>query len=297
MKKLILGIVVVVAVSIYGLNRYVEKQLDTMAHTNAYNECHKIWSARGLYPTRSEENTIASFQRAFDAGATGAEVDFFYDPGSETFYVTHNDIIRNPDGSIKDPNALTLEQLLSHFGNQYYWWLDYKNLGRISDEQTQDSIKRLQVIADKIPGIKDKLYIEGSNPLMLSVYTQAGFKTILALDLLPASNPLSEYLVNLYKIAYYFSDITVVASRATHRVNPDNPKYTTRIQEQFSNIPIFLFHTPDDPEYLQELMADPLVRVILVGAGQSIDRFDVHNCPVEQTANNLQVKASSASKG
>ena len=93
-------------------------------------------------------------------------------------------------------------------------------------------------------------------------------------------------LVNLYKIAYYFSDITVVASRATHRVNPENPKYTTLIQEQFSNIPIFLFHTPDDPKYLQELMDDPLVRVILVGAGQSIDRFDISNCSQKASTNN-----------
>ncbi len=257
-----------------------------MTHNNAYDNCNKIWSARGLYSDRSTENTIESFQKAFAAGAKGAEVDFFYDPETQVFYVTHDSIVRNPDGSIEDPNALTLEQLLSYFGNQYYWWLDYKNLGRITSEQTQAAIRRLQVIMDKNQGLKEKVYIEGSNPLMVSEYTRAGFKTILALDLLPASNPLSEYLVNLYKIAYYFSDITVVASRATHRVNPENPKYTTRIQEQFSNIPIFLFHTPDDPKYLQELMDDPLVRVILVGAGQSIDRFDISNCSQKASTNN-----------
>ena len=129
---------------------------------------------------------------------------FFYDPETDTFYVTHDSIVRNPDGSIEDPNALTLEQLLTHFGSQYYWWLDYKNLGRITDEQTQAAIRRLQVIMDKNQGLKEKVYIEGSNPLMVSEYTRAGFKTILALDLLPASNPFSEYLGRVDLCCTYF---------------------------------------------------------------------------------------------
>ncbi|MGF1741986.1 hypothetical protein L4C34_13065 [Vibrio profundum] len=271
----------VIAVAVYLLNMFVERQLEKRAHEGAYNDCNKIWSARGLYNHRTEENTLESFQRAFDAGAVGAEVDFFYDPGTDQFIVSHDAMPRNPDGSLQNPDALTLEQLFNTFGEKYYWWLDFKNLDRITKQETQAAIERLKTIMAPHQGLIDKAYVEGSNPLMVSRYTRAGIKTIMAWDLLPAKNPLSEYLINLYKIAYYFCDITVVATRATHRVNPDNPKYSPKIQKQLSNIPIFLFHTPDDPEYLQSLLDDPLVRVILVGAGESVDRFDRTSCKAE----------------
>lgn len=62
MKKFFLSAIVVIAISLYGLNKYVEIQLDKMTHNDAYNNCNKIWSARGLYSNRSTENTIDSFE-------------------------------------------------------------------------------------------------------------------------------------------------------------------------------------------------------------------------------------------
>lgn len=280
MARKIAIIICILAGIIYGLNFYVEHQLEKTSHEGAYNDCNKIWSARGLYDVRAEENSLLSIGRAVDAGAKGVEVDFFYYPEDDRFYVDHGWLEKDENGNFPKGAPLTLETLFAE-QSQLHYWLDYKNLGRLSDEDTQRAIARLTKIS-QVDNVKDRLYIEGSNPLVLGIYTRAGFKTILAMDLLPMSNPLSEPLINLYKMVYYFSDITVVASRhgalSGFKYQPEKTHYSPKIAEQLSGVPYFLFHTPNDEQTLQALMKDPTIRAILVGRDTSENRFDLTAC-------------------
>ena len=278
-RKIALFLCVLVA-SIYGLNAFVESKLAKLTHDDIYNDCHKVWSARGVYNSKAEENTLLSIGRAADAGAKGVEVDFFYYPADDRFYVSHGKVRRDDKGNFINGEPLTLEPLFAEESELHYW-LDYKNVGRMSDEETQKAIARLTKIS-QVNNIKERLYIEGSNPLVLGEYTRAGFKTILAMDLLPMENPLSEYLINLYKMVYYFSDISGVASRhgalSSHSYNAADTHYDPSIAGQLSGIPYFLFHTPDNAETLEALANDPTVRVMLVGRDDSINRFDLSAC-------------------
>ena len=280
-RKIALFLCVLVA-SIYGLNTFVESKLAKLTHDDIYNDCHKVWSARGIYNSKAEENTLLSIGRAADAGAKGVEVDFFYYPEDDRFYVDHDFLSRDENGVFLDrgEKPLTLETLFAEESELHYW-LDYKNVGRMSDAETQKAIARLTKIS-QVNNIKERLYIEGSNPLVLGEYTRAGFKTILAMDLLPMENPLSEYLINLYKMVYYSSDISAVARRhgalSSHSYNAADTHYDPSIADQLSGIPYFLFHTPDDADTLEALANDPTVRVMLVGRDDSINRFDLSAC-------------------
>ncbi|MDA3946838.1 MAG: hypothetical protein PF439_09190, partial [Helicobacteraceae bacterium] len=90
MKKLISAVVVFGFIMLWnGAVWYVDGQLSTQQYENVYNDCHKIWSSRGLYNSHDERNSITSFKRAFEQGAYGAEVDFSYDGKMKRFIVSH----------------------------------------------------------------------------------------------------------------------------------------------------------------------------------------------------------------
>ena len=123
--------------------------------------------------------------------------------------------------------------------------------------------------------MSERVYIEGSNPYYLSSYTQAGFKTILGIHPLPEQNWLANLSVNVYKVAYYFSDITVLAMPYGAL---DNPKYSEQAAKSLSSIPMFLFHVPIDMTLFASLLKNDNVRVFLAGRDMSVNYFDMTAC-------------------
>lgn len=258
---------------------YVDRELQRRSYPDVYDDCHKVWSSRGLYRDKSEQNSVTAFQRAFDRGASGAEVDFHYDVAMDRFVISHDHPRKGPDGRFvypeKEGGLLTLESLLQRVGEGHAFWLDYKNLDKLSVKETEQAIRRLQAITAGDAALRGRLYIEGSNPLRLSMYTDAGFKTILGIHPLPESNPVASIVVNAYKIAYTFMNITGIAL-AYGAV--ENPIYGKATRKRLGPVPIFLFHVPDDAALLRSLMGEANVRALLVGRDVSIDRFAVNAC-------------------
>ncbi len=278
-KKAIAFIVFLLAVVAWNATVvYVDKMLEKRAYSEVYDSCHKIWSSRGLYNTHDERNSITSFSRAFDAGAYGAEVDFSYDVKMNRFIVSHGHPKKDANGDYiypkKDGKILTLEALFAAVGEGHYFWLDYKNLEHLTSEETDAAIARLLAITTK-EGLRERLYSEASNPLALSKYTNAGFRTILGIHPLPEQNILAPLVINAYKIAYYFTNITAVAMPYG---SVDNPVYGESAERSFMTVPIFLFHVPDERMLLESLVAKEHVKVILAGRDQSINRFDINGC-------------------
>lgn len=279
MKKVIAFGAVAALVVLWNITVwYVDDQLTKRDFAAVYDDCHKIWSSRGLYNTRDERNSITAFRRAFEEGAYGAEVDFHYDAKSDRFIVSHGHPKKDANGDYiypkKEGKILTLEALFSAAGEGHYFWLDYKNLEHMTAAETEQAIKRLIAITE-VDAIRDRLYIEASNPLALSRYTDAGFKTILGIHPLPEKNIFSSVVVNAYKIAYCFNNITALAMPYG---SIDNPVYGKRAQKRFGAVPLFLFHVPEDEALLKELVDKESVRVMLAGRDKSIDRFDTTNC-------------------
>ncbi|GAA0224570.1 uncharacterized protein MP3633_0577 [Marinomonas primoryensis] len=269
---------VFIGLSWNGVVYYVDWKLAKKAEITAYESCDKIWAARGVYNFHEEENSITAFNRAFALGAKGGEVDFFYDVKSDSFIVSHGKPKQDESGnliySLKEGKLLTLEKLFESVPEHTYFWLDYKNLDRLSDTDTQAAINRLKIVAKKARNI-NYLYIEGSNPNHLSRYTQAGFHTILAVQPLPESHFLSSLSVNIFKVAYYFYDVSALAMRYG---NYSDPIFAKNNKNLLSYIPVFLFHVPKDVVLVESLVKEPNVNVLLVGRDESVSMFNTTAC-------------------
>lgn len=280
MNKKSIGIILMVVIVItWNLTvAYVDKQLKNNNDNSVYDSCHKVWAARGLYTTHNEQNSIVSMQRAFTEGALGVEVDLYYDVKTDRFIISHDKPVKDKEGNLiyteKNGKLLTLEQLLKSVGEGHHFWLDYKNLDKLNVQESEHAIKRLLQITSK--GLfRESLYIEGSNPFRLSMYTDAGFKTIMGIHPLRESSLFSSIVINGYKMGYYFSNITGVAL-AYGAI--EDPIYGEETEKSLGAIPLFLFHVPDDKALLHTLVAKRDVRVLLVGRDVSINRFDINNC-------------------
>jgi len=257
---------------------YVSYKIEHRNNKDIYNSCYKIWISRGLYSTHDEQNSLKSLKKAFNAGAKGVEIDFYYDIQTDRFILSHNKPFKKPDGTLvytlKDGKVLTLEEVFSKFAKGHWFWLDFKNLDRLDDIQTLNAIKHLQKIS-KIENLKSRIYIEGSTPWHLRFYKDAGFYTIMAFHPLPTNDFLCALSSNFFKILYYFYDLGGIALPYGTK---DRVKYKKSAQEALKNIPTFIFHVPNDDLVLQELLDNKDVRVILVGRDESINRLDIQKC-------------------
>ena len=152
--------------------------------------------------------------------------------------------------------------------------MDYKNLDRIGKLATESAIKRLNFTARQYK-LSERVYIEGSDPRYLSRYTEAGFKTILGIHPLPEKNWLASLSVNVYKVAYYFYDITALAMPYGAL---NNPKYSDQAARSLSNVPIFLFHVPIDIDLFEALLKNSNVKAFLAGRDKSVYYFSMTAC-------------------
>ena len=279
-KKVFFAGLLIISIAAYNLLvAYVDKQLESKDYSGVYNSCHKVWAARGLYNTRQEQNTPEAMMRAFSLGANGAEVDVHYDRDLKEFIVSHDHPKKGLDGKLiytkKNGSLLSLEDFFKMVGKDRYFWLDFKNLGQFDKEETSEIIKNLEKVT-QFDSLKERVYVEGSNPILLSQYTDAGFKTILGIHPIRESLFSSSFVINVYKLGFYFSNITVIGMAYGKDVN--DPVYGPTTKESLKNTPLFLFHVPDNEALIKSLMKDDAVKVVLVGKDLSINRYAINAC-------------------
>jgi len=282
MKKLLkifLSLIVILTI-IYNITLwYVNNNIDKrVAKKNVFNNCHKIWSARGIYSSKKEQNSLKALKKAADTGYIGFEVDFYYDTALDKFVISHDRPKKGKDGklhySLKDGKLFTLQELFEKFGKGHYFWLDYKNLDRLDKKDTIKAIKRLKEIT-KFDNIKQRIYLEGCNPFKLNYYEKEGFKTLLSFHPLPKSSPFSSISSNFFKMVYYFGNSSALAMQYGKL---KDPKYNETTQKNLKGIPQFLFHVPTNDKLVKKLVKMKDVRVILVGRDQSVNYSKFNNC-------------------
>jgi hypothetical protein len=239
-----------------GTLSHVDTELRDRSLEGIYQNSKKIWATRGLVSEGIERNSIASVKNAFDRGAPGTEVDVFYDTELRQFVVTHSRHYR-----VTQTEFLTLERLFTETGQgSQYFWLDLKKLRHLSSTELDEAIARLNAItSDK--GLKDRVYIEGGDPINLSALQRAGFHTIFDTYPLKERFPFSSLVINAYKMAYYFGGFSVMAMDYGE---DGDPIYAGDIAAALADVPVFLYHVPDDTDVLNGLYASPSVRVILI---------------------------------
>ncbi len=263
--------------------KYVDVQLAKKTYADAYQDCFKVWATRGLVVNRSDEtnnvqnlenrdrsgvNSISSIQAAFDAGARGTEVDLFFDVKMDRYIISHN-----YPYFLKDGELLTLEKLLQETGGANYYWLDFKKLRHLSKDEAKQAVSRLEFIV-KDNSLKPWIYIEGADPVNLSLYAKAGFKTLFDVHPMPESEPLTRFVANVYKAAYYFGGFTVMGMKYGEEADP---VYGDTLRKALGNIPLFIYHAPDNNAFLKDLSNEPQVRVIL-NRDDAVNHYLINSC-------------------
>ena len=250
-----------------GFSMYANRKLATRDFSTAYRDCHKIWSARGLYGGEIAQNTIESIGAAFDQGARGVEVDVFYDTALKDYVVSHDFPYNSKHGRL-----LRLGEVFQVLGEGHYFWLDFKNLRDLNRPQVSEAVAHLTLISGTV---KPRVYVEGSNPTNLSRFKKGGFNTIFDTQPEPARSILAGPMIRAYKIAFYFGGYTVMAMKYG---SPGNPVYSPKTRRRLGDIPVFIYHLPTEPGLVAEMLNDDGVRAFLVGRDQSVDFFDQDAC-------------------
>ncbi|HHJ34340.1 MAG TPA: hypothetical protein ENJ87_01100 [Gammaproteobacteria bacterium] len=239
-------------------------------YSDSYDDCHKVWTARGLYGDGVEQNSVESIGTAFSEGAIGVEVDIFYDVEMQDFVVSHDRPYNRKNGKI-----LLLADLFDAIGDDHYFWLDFKKIRHLTEEQVKASIERLYFISRK-NNLQERVYIEGEAPINISRYRKAGFHTIFDTHPEPESTGLiSTIMINAYKIVFYFGDHSVMGMEYGEL---DDPVFGKETRRRLKDIPVFLYHVPVDEGLVDDLLKIKNVRAFIVGNNQSVNYYDKDSC-------------------
>ncbi|MBV7315683.1 glycerophosphodiester phosphodiesterase [Shewanella sp. NIFS-20-20] len=223
--------------------------------------CQQVLAHRGAHDVH-QENSMAAFTSAFERGVAGIELDVYFDPEHSQFIVSHDE----PTASTLASHLL-LANVLQQFGTQLYYWVDFKNLGELSNPQRLQALKRLQQLSYQfVP--KSQFVIESIAVEALVPFTKADFITSYWLTL---TNDMSMLTFANFafriKAKYLLGQFSVIST--------DVSNYSDRFQWHFPNITTLLF-TVNDPNQIRYLFEQANVRVILSDLPSAAD-FEVCN--------------------
>jgi glycerophosphoryl diester phosphodiesterase len=120
-----------------------------------------------------EENSIESLSNAFQKGASGVELDVFYDQTLGKFVVSHDE-----PSDTKNGETLYLDTVFSSMGSRGFLGIDFKNL---TASNTAASGTRLLELFE-IYNIGQKVFVEGGDPTTLRRFASSRIKTVLPLQ-------------------------------------------------------------------------------------------------------------------
>ncbi len=234
-----------------------------LPHPVFYTGCPKIWGHRGHpEPPDIPENSIASFQRAFDLGAPGVEMDVAYLRESRTF------VIRRPDRTY--PQHLTLEEVFAAVGARGYFWLDIKTIRELTPEEAQQAARDLRALVDRF-GLRDRVIVESEDPHNLRYFAREGLHTsywIFNIDETEFPSSAWQLFWTLQKIRWHY------IRGGFSAISMDRRFYTPQVARALKGARIHLF-TVNDPATLRDLAQREEVRVILTDT----DLYRLVECP------------------
>ena len=252
---------------------WVDNKLQQRDYAGVYANCNKVWATRGLVSDPSQAdiasagNSIETVRHAHAMGAPGTEIDVFFDTTLNQYVVSH-DVPYN----LKHGELLTLQTLLAAVSDELFIWLDFKHLRDLDTNGVANAVASLEAIAVDT-NLKERLYIEGADPVNLGKFAHAGFKTIFDVHPYADTYPGTAFVASIYKLAFYLNDFSVMAMKYG---KVDKPVFGSDMQASLGNIPVFIYHVPE-VTILEELSALPNVRVLL-HHDHSVAHFSATDC-------------------
>lgn len=253
---------------------YVDNRLSQRDKSHLLQQCFKVWSTRGLVADSTnrlnDANSIEAVSAALKAGAKGVEVDVFFDVELDRFIVSHD-----KPYNLKNGQLLTLSKLFLAIELPSYYWLDFKKLTRLNESEVKQAVNRLKLISKETVPFS-QIYIESEHPLKLPPFQNEGFRTILDTQPLPESYYGTRFIHNLYKIVYYFGDFSVMGLGYGEI---SDPEYNQISEEVLKNVPLFIYHVPNEEALIQRLSNQRHVRVVL-NENETVNMFGLKqkNC-------------------
>ncbi len=211
--------------------------------------CRKVWAHRGHAATGGE-NSPQAVAEAFRRGAAGVEIDVLYDPELGDFVVSHD-----RPYTLFDGRPLRLESVLSAAPRHGLFWLDAKDLRKLSPWTAHQATRRLGALLER-HGLTGRAFVESSQPLYLFWLRHQGVHTSYAVS--PNDRKLGAPLYWLHaafmKLAYAFAGADAVSMNAA--------RYTPVTAATFDEAAVLL-STVNDAGLLRHLSTLPAVKVVL----------------------------------
>jgi len=193
---------------------------------------------------------LQSVQSAFGRGASGTEIDILFDRELEDFVVSHD-----RPYTLFGGKPLMLESVLSEYAGAGFFWLDAKDLRKLTPMTARKATQRLASLIQR-HRLTERAFVESNNPLYLSWLTDRGIHTSLAVS--PndqrRSAPAHKLTAAVTKLAYAFAGASAISMNAS--------RYTPVAAAAFGEAPVLL-STVNDAGALLHLSAIPEVKIIL----------------------------------
>tara|TARA_R110002072_G_scaffold23949_1_gene81871 strand:+ start:49816 stop:50586 length:771 start_codon:yes stop_codon:yes gene_type:complete len=236
--------VMVICTALY-LDYYVKNVEPDHKFANLDN---KVLAHAGYFKDlKNGPNSIESFNLAKEKGAIGTELDVIYDIETQKFVVSHDFPYKEHNGRL-----LYLDSVFATYGNQFVYWLDFKNLKNLKSDETEKSCENLIELINEKGINKDHVLIESTELSMLAHFTSKGFYT--SWWVLPEKSRYRSILRNYkYKLYYRLGKFSSLSMPY---------KYYPRIEESMKNIPINLW-TVNDEEKFKEFYENDKVKILL----------------------------------
>lgn len=212
--------------------------------------CQKVWGHRG-YAADGGENSLRSVAAAFERGATGVEIDILYDRERDDFVVSHDEPYTLHDGQ-----PLMLDTLLAAHGASGFFWLDAKDLRKLSPLTARKATARLAALIRQ-HGLGERAVVESRNALYLSWLADQGVYTSYLVSPNDQKYSALVYRLNaaVMKLGYALGGLGAISM--------NDYRYTPVTAATFGPEVAVLLSTVNDKAALQRWSAIPNVKVIL----------------------------------
>ena len=211
--------------------------------------CQKVWAHRG-YVGDGDENSLRSVQAAFQRGAVGVEIDILYDHALGDFVVSHD-----APYTLFDGKPLLLETVLQHYGAAGFFWLDAKDLRKLSPLAARRATQRLADLLHRYQ-LSERALVESRSALYLAWLANKGIYTSYLISHNDQKYSAVVYQLNtrLMKLGYALGGLGAISM--------NDYRYTPTTAATFGKVAVLL-STVNDARALKSWAAYPTVKVIL----------------------------------
>lgn len=241
---------IIFCIFVFSTSYLIQKQFEkhTADLVPFYELPGKVWGHSGYY-VDAPRNSLEALEAALDLGATGIEIDIFYDSQLNDFVISYDEPYEKFNGKI-----LKLDEAFMKLGTRGFYWLDFKNLGSLKPSNVERASKRLSLILSQRK-LEKKIIIESKSHPNLAQFSKLNIPTLYAPSLYHDA-PIPVRWYRMLEIKY------LIAKYNFSALSFDHNYFDPTLLKTFHGMDIYLY-TINDEKKLKTLLDIPDIKVIL----------------------------------